>query len=431
MKTVFRGLVAVLAVPALAGLAYADGCGPAPVRADETMQTAPLTLEAAIARAGQAAPEVLRAALGSKAASAQADQAGRWLNPVVSLETENFAGSGALEGFDAYETTLSFEQTFRLGGKRRLSERAARAEAALASAECRVQRREAQKLAGELFLELQAAIEMADVAEASASLAEEFARVVDRRVEAGAAAPPELARAKADVALLQAAADTARGEVESRALALAAVWGEPEIDFRLPDGSGARLEWLQSDAASDPGLHPRLKAARAGAEARAADTDRVHAGAWPDLTVSAGVRRFEETGDSAFLAGISLPLPLFDRNEDATRAARYRTEGAELNTQAVKARLRAEQASLAARARAATSRLRRLEGEALPLAEEAYSAAAKGYRVGKFGLTATLDTRRSLIETRAAVIDARLALQTETLRLRALIGAAPFEGANQ
>ena len=90
--------------------------------------------------------------------------------------------------------------------------------------------------------------------------------------------------------------------------------------------------------------------------------------------------------------------------------------------------MRAEQASLAALVRAAKSRLQRLEGEALPLAEDAYASAAEGYRVGKFDLTATLDARRSLIKTRAAVIDARLALQTYTLRLRALIGAAPFEG---
>ena len=69
-----------------------------------------------------------------------------------------------------------------------------------------------------------------------------------------------------------------------------------------------------------------------------------------------------------------------------------------------------------------------LIGETFYYAEEAYTAAAEGYRVGKFDLTATLDARRSLIETRAAVIDARLALQTYTLRLRALIGAAPFEG---
>ncbi|WP_084399175.1 TolC family protein [Henriciella aquimarina] len=428
MRHLLCGAVTALALPVLAGAAYAQGCSPAPVGQREYDQTLPLTLERAVARAGHAAPEILIAALEARAASADADQAGRWLNPAISVDTENFAGTGGLEGFDAYETTLALEQTFRLGGKRRLSERAARAEAALASAECNVQRLEAQRLAGELFLDLQAAIEMADVADASASLAEEFANVVERRVEAGAAAPPELLRAKAEAASLQAAADAARGNVEAAAISLASIWGSPDVDYVLPRPENFDVA---TDSTGSDGVrvtHPRLQAAQASADARAAATDRARAGAWPDVTVSAGVRRFEDTGDSAFLAGISLPLPVFDRNQDATRAARFRTEGAELNARAVEARLRAEQASLAAQVRAAKSRLQRLEGEALPLAEGAYASAAEGYRVGKFDLTATLDARRSLIETRAAVIEARLALQTQTLRLRALIGAAPFEG---
>ena len=428
MKILLCGAIAALVLPAIAGAAYAQGCSPASIRANDYDQTLPLTLDRAVARAGNTAPEVLTAALEARAASADADQAGRWLNPAISIETENFAGTGGLEGFDAYETTLALEQTFRLGGKRRLSKRAARAEAALASAECDVRRLEAQRLAGELFLELQAAIEMADVADASAGLAEEFASVVERRVDAGAAAPPELSRAKAENAVLQAAADAARGEAEARALALASVWGSPVVDFVLPEPEDAKLAADKTNGDRQPSPHPRLQAAQAGANARAAATDRARAGAFPDVTVSAGVRRFENTGDSAFLAGVSLPLPLFDRNQDATRAARFRTEGAQLNARAVEARLRAEQASLAAQVRAAKSRLQRLKGEALPLAEDAYASAAEAYRVGKFDLTATLDARRSLIDTRAAVVDARLALQTQTLRLRALIGAAPFEG---
>ncbi|WP_375207920.1 TolC family protein [Hyphococcus sp.] len=431
MRNLLCGAVAATALSAMVGAAHAQGCAPVPIGTIEYDQTRPLTLERAVARAAHATPEVLTAALEARAASADADQAGRWLNPSISVETENFAGTGGLEGFRAYETTLALEQTFRLGGKRRLSERAARAEAALASAECDLQRLEAQRLAGELFLDLQAAIQMADVADASAKLAEEFASVVERRVDAGAAAPPELSRAKAEAASLAAAADAARGEAEARALALASVWGSAEVDFVLPEPetSGLGIDTAEPDSA--PGTHPRLQAAQAGADARAAATDRARAGAWPDVTVSAGVRRFEDTGDSAFLAGVSLPLPVFDRNQDATRAARIRTEGAQLNARAVEARLRAEQASLAAQVRAAKSRLQRLEGEALPLAEDAYASAAEGYRVGKFDLTATLDARRSLIETRAKVIDARLALQTQTLRLRALIGAAPFEGESQ
>jgi len=269
---------------------------------------------------------------------------------------------------------------------------------------------------------------MAEVAQASADLASEFSGVVQRRVDAGASAPPELLRARAEAAALQAVADGARGQVEAKGLALASVWGSSEIDFVLSGTAEIVTDPVGGSAQPDSGVHPSLAAAKAGATARSAATDRARAGAWPDITVSAGVRRFEDTGDSAFLAGVSVPLPVFDRNQDATRAAGLRTQSAELSAQTVEARLRAEQASLAALVRAAKSRLQRLEGEALPLAEDAYASAAEGYRVGKFDLTATLDARRSLIETRAAVIDARLALQLYTLRLRALIGAAPFEG---
>lgn len=428
MKLLLRGLAVVLAWPFMAGAAYADYCDARSIQVTEFDQASPLTLELALARTGAAAPEVLIAALEAKAAAADADQAGLWLNPSISLETENFGGTGALEGFDARETTFALEQTFRLGGKRRLSERAARSEAALSSAQCQVQRLEAQTLAGELFLDLQATIALAKVAKDSADLADEFASIVQRRVEAGAAAPPELARAKAEAAALQAAAAFAAGEVEARALALASVWGSPNVDFILPDGANAELASIAAQTEMTQDSHPSLQAAKASADARDAATDLARAGAFPDVTVSAGFRRFEDTGDSAFLAGISVPLPLFDRNQGATRAARFRTEGAAVNAQAVQMRLRTKQARLTARIKAGTSRLQWLEQEALPLAEDAYGAAAEGYRVGKFGLTATLDARRSLIETRATVIDARLVLQTEILRLRALIGAAPFEG---
>lgn len=428
MKHAICGVVAALAVPVLTGPAYAEGCGPIAVTQVNQDPNEPLTLGDAVARASRQAPEVMLSALEARAALADADQAGQPLNPSLSLETENFAGTGQLRGFDAYETTLALEQTFRLGGKRELAERLGRAEAALAGAECEVQRLEVAALAGELFLDLQASIQMAEVADASADLAEELVSVVHRRVDAGAAAPPELTRARTDLAVLQAAADAARGEVEATALSLASLWGSADVDFVLPDAGVNSLPVAQPtfEPSSDP--HPRVAAANANVTARSARIDRERAEAWPDLTVSAGIRRFEGTGDSALLAGVSLPLPIFDRNRDATRAAVLRRDGAELNGQAIEARLRAKQAQLAARTRAAMSRLQRLETEALPLAEEAYAAAVKGYQVGKFGLTATLDARRSLIETRASVIDARLSLEKETLRLRALIGAAPFEG---
>ena len=431
MKPIYRGALASLALPMMAGVAHGEACRRAPVIVESWNLSKPLTLAQAVSRAGHASPEVLGAALEADAAVADADQAGRRQNPALSIETENFAGTGGFQGFDTYETTFAIEQTFRLGAKRSLSRKAALAEAKRAGAQCNVQRLDAQLLAGESFLRLQAAIGLAEIADASADLTDDFVEIVARRVEAGAAAPPELASAKAEAAALKAVADKADGEVEALALALASVWGASLVDFQLPARSENHV-WggISSEDTAASG-HPRLTAARAEMASRNAATEQARAGAWPDVTVTAGVRQFEETGDSAFLAGVSLSLPVFDRNRDAARAAHLRAERAELSTKTVEARLQAEQASLVARIRAARQSHERLERDALPFAEDAYASAVEGYRVGKFDLTTTLDARRRLIEIRADLISSQLALETETLRLRALIGAAPFEGVTQ
>ena len=203
------------------------------------------------------------------------------------------------------------------------------------------------------------------------------------------------------------------------------MWGEAEPVFGPPGPISFHAEETP-DAETDS--HPELYAADAARRAYEAETDLAQAAAIPDISVSTGFRRFEETGDSAFIAGVSVPLPLFDRGRDAARASAFRQDAATLSRAATEQRLLARQRAVIAAQRAAQTRLDILTRDALPAAEEAYSAALRGYAIGRFDLTTTLNARAALIEARVAVIDARLALQTETIRLRALIGAAPFDG---
>ena len=78
--------------------------------------------------------------------------------------------------------------------------------------------------------------------------------------------------------------------------------------------------------------------------------------------------------------------------------------------------------------RAARERLTLLEDAALPAARSAYDASVQGYAAGKFDLTTTLDARKGLIEASMAVIAANRDLNAESMRLRSIIGAAPFDG---
>lgn len=385
----------------------------------------PLTLEAVLSAIRTASPEVRASALEARARKAEARQAGRWLNPVLSIEMENFGGDGAFEGFDQSERTYAISQTFQLGGKRRKAVRTARALEALASAQCQTILREAELEAALSFYDLHATIQLADMAQNAADLAGQLRDTVSRRYEAGAAAPPEVSRAATEAARLEAAASDLRARIVEEKLALAALWGSEQAGFGAPAITSFTTSSASSVGISD---HPALDAAQAADAAQRARARLERAQALPDITVSAGVKDFEASGESALVAGLELPLPLFDRNRDAANAAALRAQARALDADATQTRLRARLRSATAQLRSARQQLDLLQGNALPEARSAYDAAVRGYRAGKFDLTTTFDARRALIDTQVAVIDANRKLNAETAQLLSLIGAAPFAG---
>ena len=95
----------------------------------------------------------------------------------------------------------------------------------MASAECGAILRQTQLEAAILFYELGAAVQVADFADESAALTQTLVATVEARVNAGAAAPPELSRVRADAIALQAAAEGAKARVQILRYDLAAMWG--------------------------------------------------------------------------------------------------------------------------------------------------------------------------------------------------------------
>ena len=423
MKFITSGALCVLL--ALTGPAYASA-GPCrgynlpPSPEIETGE--PLTLDAALQRVRTLSPETRAAALEAQARAAEADQAGRWNNPTLLVEVENFGGSGSLSGFDQREATYAVEQVFELGGQRSKREAAARALAALASANCAVILREAELQTATLYYDLVAAVALAELAVEASALSDDLAAVVRRRVDAGAAAPPELSRATSDAATMEARAETRRAEVDRLAFALSAMWGSNEHTFSPPVLNSEQD--ANQVAAVSP--HPLVARAEAAQAASLASARAVRAKVFPDVSITLGVRQFEDTGEDALIAGIGVPLPLFDRNRDAARAADYRAEAADIDRDAALRRIAGEQSSVLRQVEALQRQVELLQANALPSSEEAYSASLRGYQAGRFSLTDTLDARRSLIETRSALIEAKRDLAVSQARLASLLGTAPF-----
>lgn len=364
----------------------------------------PVSLALALSQGSGQSPRIAQAKAQAGAAEARARQAGASPNPELSVDVENFAGTGVFQGFRSTETTLAVSQRFELGGKRGARVSIAGAERDFAYLGLR--RAEAD-LARDIRLahaELRAAEDRAVLARENVTQASELVRTARLLVEVGR--DPPLHRLRAEALLSEAQAEQARtfGELLAARRLLADLIGsfDPELSADVtiieivPD-------LLPSDTVT---LDEKL----ATAECRVAQAriDAARSEGVPDVTVSGGVRRNNDGRDTAFVAGISIPLPVRNRNQGGIEAAQ--ADAGACEAALAQARLDTKRARHDARMMlgSADARLDALSGPARLQSEEAVRLARIGYSAGKFSLLELIDAQAGLTSNKLALIEARL-----------------------
>ena len=393
----------------IAGLSFAAIATPVAAQEREL-----LTLEEALNRTGVSGgsvevapnPRIAGPRADTEAAQALVGQARLRPNPEVSLEVENIAGSGAFSGLSATEYTLAVGQRLELGGKRGARMQAAEAQAQLANLRAGFAEAELGFLVRERYVAAAAAASRVELALDVVERNVELARIAGLLVEVGR--EPPLRALRAEAALAEARAELQAAEATSLAAraALASLWGDqsapPIVSSNFPD-----IEPPGTAMASATAI--QLQVARAESRAATAEIDRERSLRIPDPVLSAGVRRFEESNDNAFVVGVSIPLPFRNRNQGNIAAAEARLRAA--NAREAVALADFDQAVTRARAQylAAQARVDTLSDTSLPQAEEALRLVRIGYRNGRFPLIEVL----SAAEARDAIREALIAAQED------------------
>ena len=370
--------------------------------------TSAVTLREAAALALMHNPRLAVVSLERRVAEARRLQASLPPNPELAVEIESLAGRGQRSGFDGAETTVSLGQLIERGGKRDKRVRAASLDVELAEWDLESQRLDTLHEVTQAFVRLLAAQERLSLAGQLHDLSGEAQSAVAQRVEAGKDSAVDALRA--DVALSHSRIELQKA---THALAaarrnLAATWGSRAASFERAAGdfyvvaAPPAIMDVNEVIAANPDL---ARWATEQKQRRAAlDLEKAQANA--DITVAAGVQRFEETDDSAFLVSLALPIPLFDRNQGRIEEAAANLAKARQGHQAVET----EMAALLGRAlnelAAAHEETEILQTDVLPKAQQAFEAAQQGYREGKFDYLYVLDTQRTFFETKVQYIDA-------------------------
>ena len=379
------------------------------------------SFEALLERIGLT-PATVEAGALLDAAEARVRQARVRPNPELGLEAENAFGSGPFSGYDNAETTLSLSQDLELWGRRGARVEVARADAGTAGLRRDLATVEAGARLALVYAEAEAAQRRFLLAEEALTVTIADTRAALILVEEGREPLLRGIQGESEAAAARATLDEAEAERDAAFARLTAVAMLPtpvtSIDTSL-------IDRVPAAAAVTSGATPQVRVAeaeRAAAETRI-EVERIRAK--PDVRASVGVRRYEAEDATALTFGLSVPLPLFDRNRGNIEAAQADFRAADARLMGARQEAEADRNAAVARLRASVSRVTATDA-GVTTAEEAYRLSRIGFEAGRISQLELRSSRAALIAARNAAVDARLARVRAEIDLARLQGRAPF-----
>lgn len=370
-------------------------------------------------------PSLNAAVLEVEARKSQVAQAGMLPNPSLSIEAENFAGTGPLSGVKELETTTRLEQTVELGGKRSVRREQARAEMRIAESERSLREAELFVELWEVFSEALRLQERLRILEQDTVFLGEVVEVARRRTHAGGGGIAEEGKLRLTLSQARTEAAKVRTKLEISHQRLALLMSLPAPDFEVIQEPNMSVipEWDSVIAALE--MHPQLTRWKSERELRALSLRSARAQNIPDLGVNAGVRHSNAGGgDWGIVGGVSVPLPVWNRNKGGIAGSETRIRSSEQSTEAARRELTAEAFRLWSELRVKSQEITSLHNELLPQAVQVRDATRSAYSQGRIGVLELLDGHRTWLDLNEHYIAQRSEYRLDFAKLEALMSAS-------
>lgn len=335
--------------------------------------------------------------------------------PNPTFETE-FGTPRILGGESEYDFSAGISQTFELGGKR--TKRVVVAELELQQIRAEVLTLE-RRLAVEIrtsYTNALAAARQLDVLEKLIAANLEIVRVTEARLKEGDVAPLDLNLVKVEADSLKIKAIQARNDLETALLELKTLIGAdvaeaiklapqterpPRLDLGLSELTAIALR-ERAD----------LQAARLGEQLGAARINLARANAVPNITGSVRYSRnkgiidlpnrlgggFATDLDNEITFGMSIDIPLFNRNQGEIASAVGEQTQATRNREFLESTVKRDVAVAYRKYRAAAEALTIYAVQIIPRSEENLKAVQSAYGFGEFSVFEVVNEQRRLIE---------------------------------
>ena len=385
-----------------------------------------LRLEVALGLAMGANPEISVALREQEATEGARIQAGVRHNPYISSEIQDTRR-------DTRQITLQFNQEIELGNKR--ESRLALADILYTKATAELDALKATIHANTVnaFYEVLVAQERLALSKSSFEVANAAVNAATKRVNAGKSSPVEETKSNIAASSAKIELNQSNSQLNSARKRLSALWGNPFPVFEQAYGDVENIPLVPSFENLLALLEnaPAIGIANLEVSARGGSTKLARSQSTPNITISAGIVHNNELGLNQALIGLSVPIPLFDRNQGNVQEAVSLQYKAQDELIALKTQLATKLAGEHERLSVARLSAISLREEILPGAQNAFEAANKGFNAGKFNFLDVLDAQRTLFQAKSQYIQVLLDAHQAIAEIESILGHVVTHPAQQ
>lgn len=405
--------------------------------ASPTYAAGRLSLDDAFARVADTYPDLRLFGSRHDVLSAERDRAALRPALVAGLEVENAFGTGEARSLQGADLTLTLASVLERGGKLDARRTLAQSRIDALAVEREARRLDLLAEIARRYLAIVAAQRQRDIAQHDIAQRQRTVAGARQRLQAGAS--PESVVLTAQAALARAELDRVRAEQRLVAARrhLAVLWGERDPDFEIAATDPLALPKIANFTALSALLErtPELNQFVGERRIREARLQLARTEATGDLDWQVGVRRLQETDDTALVGSIAMPLGANRRAQPEIRAAEAGLASLEIEREAKGLSLYSTLAETHGRYLAAQVEVTRLQDDVLPKLAKAEAAAERAYRAGSISYLEWAQLQSERTSARKQQLDAALEAQRALIEIQRLTGesfvAAPSLRATQ
>lgn len=356
--------------------------------------------------------ELEQLAIGGNPTVAQAEARvaaarGRWVQVgLLPNPTIGYAGNEIGDEGRAGQQGMFAGQEFVTANKLELRRQVVAREIEQAELEVVAQRLRVQSDVRQRFYETLIAQQRVETAQSLFETASNSATTIEKLLEAEQSTRIDLLQAQVEAEAVHVRVQNSQNAYQAAWRRLAAVVGvdlpqrplQGEVTTELP-----LVEWEQSLARVQT-ESPEVAAAYAQVQRARWALQQACAEARPNFDVQVGVQYDDATQDPISMVQVSMPLPIFNRNQGGIREAQAEIAEANRNADRLQRELQQRLANVFERYQNARQQTQTYQKEILPRAKETLGLVTTGYQAGEVQYLTMLTAQRTYFETNLAYL---------------------------